>query len=105
MATVLEIPLLASQNQTFSIALAGITYQMAVTWRNAPNIGWVLDISDSNGNPLVQGVPLVTGADLMAQYATLGFPGQLIVQSDFDPDAVPTFDNLGSGSHLYFVQA
>lgn len=103
MAT-LEIPLLP-RNQTFSITLAGSIYQMAVTWRDAPQGGWVLDIADANSVPLVQGIAMITGADLMAQYATLGFPGQLWVQSDFDPDLPPTFDNLGSGSHLYFVQA
>lgn len=104
MAGALEIPLIA-QNQTLTTTLAGVTYQLAVTWRDAPanNGGWVLDISDENANPLVQGIAMVTGADLMAQHPEVGFPGQLWVQSDFDPGAVPTFDNLGSGSHLYFV--
>ena len=45
-----EIPLLA-QNQTLAITLGGIDYQMAVPWREAPQGGWFLDLSDANGVP------------------------------------------------------
>lgn len=102
MATAQEIPLIA-QNQTFNITLGGIAYSMAVNWRDAPAGagGWFLDLSD--GTNIVNGIALVTGVDLMEQYGYIDFPGQLWVQSDFDPSAVPTFDNLGSESHLYFV--
>jgi hypothetical protein len=103
MATnVFEIPL-SGQSQTFNIVLASVTYQLTLTWRNAGSCGWILDIADSSGNPLIQGIPLVTGADLLAQYRYLGFTGSLVVKTDADPDAVPTYDNLGSTSHLYFV--
>jgi hypothetical protein len=97
-----EIPL-SGQSQTFNIVLASVTYQLTLTWRNAGSCGWILDIADSSGNPLIQGIPLVTGADLLAQYRYLGFTGSLVVKTDADPDAVPTYDNLGSTSHLYFV--
>lgn len=102
MATAQEIPLIP-QNQSFTITLGGIEYTMSVSWRDAPNSngGWVLDLSD--GVNAIQGIPLVTGADLMAQYKYINFPGQLWVQSDFDTQAPPTFDNLGSSSHLYFI--
>lgn len=97
-----EIPL-ASKPEAFQIKLAGVTYKLNVVWRDAPRGGWFLDISDAGGNAIVAGVPLVTGADLLAQYAYLGIGGELWVQTDGDPAAVPTFDNLGSESHLYFV--
>jgi hypothetical protein len=107
MATAQEIPLQPSQNQFLQTTLNGITFGLQVTWRDATNNpGWVLDLFDSNDNPLVRGMPLVTGADLMEQHQADvpgGFPGQLWVQSDFDPQAIPTFDNLGVTSHLYFI--
>lgn len=95
-----EIPL-SPNPQTFSITLGNQGYQLTVVWRDP--FGWYLDIADSAGNPLVQSIPLVTGADLLAQYGYLGINGQLRVQTDNDPDAVPTFENLGKQSHLYFV--
>ncbi len=101
---ILEVPLIANP-QRFSIQLNGVGYVFVVKWNTADDAGWILDIQDENNVPLVGGIPLVTGADLLAQYGYLGFTGQLQVQTDFDLDAVPTFDNLGDTSHLYFVTA
>jgi len=48
-------------------------------------------------------VPLVTGANLLKKYAYLGFVGALWVQTLDNPDAVPTFQNLGSDGQLFYV--
>jgi hypothetical protein len=40
--------------------------------------------------PIVNGIPLVTGVDLLAQYRYLGFSGRLWVQGADNPDDVPT---------------
>src|ERR1700677_3277206 len=60
-----EIPL-TPINQTFPISLSGVTYTLTFQWRT-PVGTWVMDIGDVNGNPLVSGIALVTGADLLAQ--------------------------------------
>lgn len=99
--TYYEIPL-TPDNQRFNIALAGVQYSVLLLWRTGPMAGWFIDISTVAGTPLVQGIPLVTGADLLAQYPQLGFGGELRVATDGNPDAVPTSTNLGSASHLYF---
>lgn len=99
-----EIPL-SPEPQRFNITLSGAQYHMTVIWRNVETGGWVLDIADFSGNPIIQGIPLVTGVNLLDQYAYLGFTGVLWVQTTADPDAVPTFDNLGVGSHLYWYTA
>lgn len=103
MSAVYEIPLQVGTPQTFSIALGGITYQLTFLYRNDPSGGWTVDIADSSGNPILQGVPLVTGADLLAQYRHLGFTGALVVQTTSNPDAVPTFTNLGDDGLVYWV--
>lgn len=101
MATsVYEVPL-NGQPQRLQITLSNVTYQFTVQWRNAA--GWVLDIAKLSGAPIIQGIPLVTGTDLMAQYKYLGIGGGLFVSTDADPDAVPTYTNLGTASHLYFA--
>lgn len=97
-----EIPLSPSP-QSFSIALAGVTYRFTIKWNTSSNC-WVLDIADDQNDPLVNGLAMVTGRDLLEPYGYLNFGGQLIVQTDNDPTAVPTFTNLGITSHLYFVQ-
>lgn len=100
--SIYEIPL-TPDPQVFTITLSGTVYQLTVQYRNIDQGGWVLDIADNAGNPIVQGIPLVTGADLLSQYKHLGFAGGLYVQTTDNPDAVPTFDNLGTGAHLYWV--
>ena len=98
------VPLLGA-NETFQITLAGVSYGMQVVWRNDPGGegGWFLDIADDEANPLLQGVPFVTGTDLLAQYGYMGFGGSLYVQTVQEPDATPTFTNLGTDCQLYWV--
>ena len=99
---VFEIPL-TPEPQVFSISLGESEYQLTVLYRDIDQGGWFLDIANSSGVNMICGIPLVTGCDLLAQYAYLNFGGKLEVQTDNDPDKIPTFDNLGLGSHLYFV--
>lgn len=102
MGSFFTVPL-QPQPQTMTILLSGITYTLTFNYRNIDQGGWVLDIGDSNNIPIVTGVPLVTGANLLKQFAYLGFVGALWVQTLDDPDAVPTFQNLGSDGLLFYV--
>lgn len=97
---VFEIPL-SGNAQRFDIVLSDVDYFMQFVWNSIANC-WVLDISDLNSNPIVQGIPLITGADLLAQFQSLGFTGGLICTTD-DGVGIPTYAGLGSTGHLYFV--
>jgi hypothetical protein len=99
---VFEIPLTPTP-QKFGITLGGVDYILTVTWEAVPDGGWVLSIADSSNRPIINGIKMVTGANLLAGYEYLGLTGTLAVQTDHDTDALPTFDNLGLTSHLYFV--
>lgn len=101
MSTYLEIPL-SPNPQSFQIPLVGVTYGMTVVW-NVPNASWMIDIADASGNPILSGIPMVTGVDLLSQYAYLSFGFQLVCQTDNAPDAVPTFSDLGLTGHLYVI--
>ncbi len=101
MTTVYEVPL-SPEPQTFKVQLAGEDYQIRLAW-NPMMLCWVIDLSAVGGDALIQGMPLVTGLDLLAQYKFLQIGGSLVVQTDFDPDAVPDLDSLGTSGHLYFV--
>jgi len=90
--------------QTFNISLNGVEYTMTSKWNDATDQGWVLDIADAtSGDSLVAGIPLITGADCLAGLEYLGIGGSLLVTTNGDPDAVPTLDNLGIESNLYFA--
>ena len=95
-----EIPLMSAAAQTLKIQLNGVTYSLSLYWDTAPEGGWVMDIADQSSAPLVQGIPLVTGSDLLAQYGYLGFAFKLFIFSAGAPYLPPTWDNLGVTSHL-----
>jgi hypothetical protein len=90
--------------QTLTVVLNGVEYVLRLQWNVFGNY-WVLDLNDGLGNPLVLGVPIVTGADIMEQFQYLGLGGEFIVQTTNDVDAVPTFTNLGTSGNLYYVVA
>lgn len=97
-----EIPL-SPDPQRFTITLSGVEYRLTVQYREAGGAGWVLDIADASNQSLVGGIPLVTGVNLLRQYRHLGFTGGIWAQGAVDPDSVPTFDDLGIGSHVFWV--
>jgi hypothetical protein len=103
MSTIFEVPLQVGTPQTLTITLGGIQYELTLIYRNVNEGGWFLDIADQTGTPILQGIPLVTGVNLLEQYDYLEFGGQLWVQTSSDPDAVPTFENIGEDGLLYWV--
>ncbi|KKZ19030.1 bacteriophage protein [Serratia marcescens] len=97
-ASIEEIPL-TPDNQQFAITLGGQSLRMTLIWRGVA--GWILDLYDAMGNPMVLGVPLIPDTDLLASYPFVGLNGKLVVKSD---TPYPTEYNLGSGARLYFLQ-
>lgn len=63
-----EIPL-SPDNQQFTTAINGVNYSILTLWRD--DAGWIIDLLDSSGKAIVTGIPLVTGANLLAQFAYL----------------------------------
>jgi hypothetical protein len=97
------IPLINGPQQ-FEIALGGVNYTLVVKWNDSDEAGWQFDILDAaSGDYLCAGQPFVTGTDLLAGLEYLGIEGQLFVYTNGDASAVPTFDNLGTNSNLFFV--
>ena len=96
-----EIPLIASP-QTFSITLSNVDYNILIVW-NTVALAWVINFYDVNQVPILTGIPLVTGVDLLLPYPDLAFGGKLFAQTDHDLTSPPTFENLGITGHLYWV--
>lgn len=100
--TAFLIPFVPGVPQRFTTTLGGTEYQLTAYWCRPSNC-WVLDIADSGGTPILTGIPVVTGCNLLEQYAYLNFGGSLVAQTSNDAGAVPTFNNLGDQGNLFFV--
>ncbi len=96
------------QAQQMQITLGAVAYNLVLRW-NVPNNSWMMDILDDSGNQVLSGIPLVTGEDLISQFAYLEIggsigAGELQVQTTSDTFAVPTYANLGTDGNLYWLQ-
>ena len=90
--------------QEFSISLDNREVTIHQRWNEWS--GWLINISDTATNTsIISGIPLVTGCDLLEPFPELGFLGSLFVYTDGDAMAIPTIDNLGLDSNLYYVTA
>jgi hypothetical protein len=90
-----EIPLaIGAQNLTVSIN--SVSYYLEIYWRGNQ---YVLDILDNTKIPLVQGIGLVTGINLLSGYRYL-FNFSMEVRTDVDIFRFPSYADLGINSHL-----
>lgn len=100
--SVYQIPV-TNNPERFQITLAGVDYILLCRWNDATEGGWVIDILNGNNSaPIAANIPLVTGVNLLDGLAYLGIGGSLFVTTDGDEFAVPTYENLGIESFLYF---
>lgn len=97
-----KIPV-SNEPQVFQISLGGRDYSCTCKYNYMSEGGWVLDFADADsGEEIVSNIPLITGADLLEGLEYLGFGGSLYVKTDGSDYAVPTLENLGLESFLYF---
>jgi hypothetical protein len=95
---------LSPKAQSFFVRLGSRRY--LTSWRyNAAAGCWLLSIADENKVPILSSIPVVTGLDLLAPYRYAGIEGSLVVQTDHNADAVPTYANLGQDGNVYYVTA
>lgn len=108
MATVSEIPTQSGRPFSERVAWNGVTYSLQFKW-NITSYCWTLDIYDTTGTtPILTGLALVTGTDVLGQYAYLPVAAQAIltvmtVGPFVSPDTPPDFNNLGSDGHVYLL--
>lgn len=89
--------------QDFSISIGDRDYNIIIKYNFALDGCWLIDIYDDlTGVALICSIPLITGADLLEQYAYVGLKAKLIVYTDGDITAIPTIDNLGIDSNVYY---
>lgn len=100
---ILELPLAADPAQSFTCQLGTVKYFFVVRY-NSRNGVWTMDLSyDASREPIIVGVPIVLGVDLLGAY---NFNiGSLIAVDTSGTARDATADDLGSRVLLYWVSA
>lgn len=91
-----EIPLLTG-SQSFFTPLNGTTYKFRLIWRDP--VGWFLDIAKADETPLINGIAVVTGVNLIKQYQHK-LKGELWVYTDGLEN--PDYTSVGTTLKLYW---
>lgn len=95
-----EIPL-ESAPRKYSVNLNGRSVIMTVRWNDMGG-GWYMNLDDKDtDSPIIHGIPMMIGGDLLDAYKHLGIPCGLHMNSADMKDA--TRDNLGRDVRLYMV--
>lgn len=96
----IEIPLTAEPDQTFSLSLNGQQYTFTVRYNSRYGI-WVMDISQG-GTLILAGIGLLAGVDIYQQFPELPIKNAYVVDLEnhhLDASA----DNLGSRVKLFIL--
>ena len=96
----IEIPLPNDPMQLFNIILNGQKYDIEVKV-NARADFWTISFLQE-GTPVVQGVPMVGGVDILRQYA-VPIKNMFMVNLD-DVRLDPDIDGLGTVSKLFLLE-
>jgi hypothetical protein len=86
----------------FRIMVGNTDYWFQTQYREAEEAGWVLDLLDANEQPMIMGIALVAGLDLMWQYHHMGVGFSLVLKTREDR-GTPTYESLGTDDELLLV--
>lgn len=99
--SVYQIPLYPGAQQ-FLVTLDNKTLQIRLIWREAEVGGWFIDFYDVDGSPILCGIPLRCGHNLLGQYEYLGL-GKMQAMINNDDSRDPTYDDMGYNLELYWT--
>ena len=102
------VPLTQAPNQAFTVQLTvdgqPLTLNLLLSY-SAMAGWWQMQISDAQGNTLIDSVPLVTGyypaANMLAQYGYLAIGSAYLLNTGNSTDDYPSANNLTSFSLLW----
>jgi hypothetical protein len=84
-------------SQTFNTSIKGVNYNFSIIWRGTQ---YCLNLLDTNKNPIITGIALVPGMDLLGPYQYLNLGFGLSVSTTSDPTHEMTYTDLGSISQI-----
>lgn len=97
---ILMLPTSNDPAQSFVTQLGSVKYQFDICWNDRAGV-WNMDMTiASTQTPILQGVPLLLGADLLADY-NLNM-GSMIVVDEMGTSTDATVDDLGNRINVYW---
>lgn len=102
MSTTYEFPL-RPEAQQIRIQLGDVDYVVRFGWGDTADGGWFIDIADADAVPILRGLALTAGENVLQQFDYLGIAGEIRVQTDGDDLVEPTYANLGSNGKVLFI--
>ena len=84
-----------------TMVLDGVRFRID-TYTNVIDSSWYMDLFDSDGNALVQGIALVFGLDLLYPYRHLDVPPGILFISGDPVD--PTLDSFNDEEAVLYYQ-
>ncbi len=102
----IELPVTADTlHQSFSVQLDGALYRIRLRYNMRAGCR-ALDLADATATPLLSGIAVRLGVDLLAQYSDDRFPpGKLFAMNWVDEYREPDRDNLGRDVFLVYEEA
>lgn len=96
------IPLRSTPSYTFLSSIENVTYSFKVRFNDREQ-SWRLDIRESNGTPIVQGLKLLPNQNLTRGYKDSRLPsGNFYIIDSFGKVTKPTFESLGDRHRLIY---
>ena len=95
----IEIPLNSNPEQLFSISLNSQTFDVRVLYNHRADV-WTMTFS-IEGSPVLSGVPLVSGVNILEQY-DIGISNLFLINVA-DAQANTSIDDLGTSSRLFVL--
>lgn len=102
MKNTVTIPL-STVPQGFDIVLSGRRVRIVTRYFAAQDAGWTLDITEPDSTPIVLGVPIVTGDDLLRGYKHL-IAGSMYYVGNADVLTPPAWGTLGADGELIYSE-
>lgn len=104
MTTIVTIPVRSDlEAYSFSCALDGVNYVLSFAFNYRSSL-WSVDIAAADGTPILSGIPVQTGVDLIGRFVPESRPpGRLLAIDTTGNGTDPGRDDLGNNVLLLYA--
>jgi len=99
----IEIPIFDTSSFKEQVTLEDTIYQLSLIWNGRDN-AWFLSIAEQDGTPILDGIKLVPGYELLSRFKDSRLPpGALLTPDLTGTGDYPTRDNFGVDMKLVYM--